>query len=147
MKTKMAVLMLMAGGALCAQTRFAFGIQIGRPAYAPVPVAAQAYRAPCPGPGYFWLDGYYDEFGNWYAGYWALPPYVGAYWIAPRFASGRFFTGYWTGPRGMYRAAPRAAARIAPPAYGREYERGFRDRGHVPAGPARGQQQRRGSRR
>ena len=121
MKTRLMALMLVAGGALFAQTHVAIGIQIGRPVLVPAPVVVNAYRPPCPGPGYVWIDGYYDEFGNWYDGYWALPPYAGAYWIAPRFTGGRFYAGYWGGPRGVYRPAPR----VAHPVYQPSHERGF----------------------
>src|SRR5262249_21898348 len=71
--------------------------------YRPVPIAPApvvvAYRPPCPGAGYVWVDGYYDGYGNWFDGYWALPPYAGAYWVAPRFSDGRFYAGYWGGAR------------------------------------------------
>jgi hypothetical protein len=122
MKTKLMALMLVAGGALFAETHVAIGVQIGRPApvLVPAPVPVNAYRPPYPGPGYVWIDGYYDEYGNWFDGYWALPPYAGAYWIAPRHDAGRFYAGYWGGPRGIYRPEPRYAA----PAYER-HERGF----------------------
>lgn len=123
MKNRLMALMLVAGGALLAAPRVSIGVQIGGPVMvpAPAPVIVNTYRPPCPGPGYVWIDGYYDAYGNWYDGYWALPPYAGAYWIAPRMATGRFVTGYWTGPRGIYRAAPRFAV----PAYGNGYRGRF----------------------
>ena len=123
MKPRWIALMLMAGGALFAQPRVAIGVQFGRPAPVVVPASADPYmyRPPCPGPGYVWIEGYYDESGNWYEGYWALPPYAGAYWVTPRFYSGHYYSGYWGGPRGNYRVAPR----MAPPAYDRSYGRGF----------------------
>ena len=98
MKTKLLVMMLVAGGSMFAQTRFSVGINFGGPRYAP-PVAVAAYRPMAPGPGYVWVDGYTDEYGNWVDGYWALPPYAGAYWVAPRYYSGRFVAGYWGGER------------------------------------------------
>ncbi len=132
MKTKLMALMLMAGGTLFAGTHVAIGVRIGGPVVVPAPVAVNVYRPPCPGPGYVWIDGYYDQFGNWYAGYWALPPYAGAYWMAPRFNGGRFYAGYWTGPRGVYRPEPR---------YERGHERGFerneRGNGHGRGGEFR----------
>ena len=76
--------------------------------------------------------GYYDEFGNWTAGYWDLPPYAGAIWIAPRFVSGHFYAGYWNGSRGVFRPEPR---RLAPPVYDHGRDRD-RDRAFAPA-PAR----------
>ncbi len=38
-----------------------------------------------PGPGYYWVDGYWNFVGGryaWVGGYWALPPYAGGYWVA-----------------------------------------------------------------
>lgn len=101
MKTKLMAMMLVAGGSLFAETHFSIGVNVGGPRgyYAPTPVAVAAYRPACPGPGYIWIDGYNDEYGNWIDGYWSLPPYAGAYWIAPRFYGGRFFAGYWGGAR------------------------------------------------
>ncbi len=107
MKTKLIATLLMAGGALLAAPRVSIGVQIG----APAPVVVSAYRPPCPGPGYVWIDGYYDAYGNWFDGYWAVPPYAGAYWIAPRYERGRFIAGYWGGER-------------------RDFDRGYRDRDH-----------------
>ena len=100
MKKKLMALLLVAGGSLLAQTHFSIGVGIGAPGfYRPAPVAAFAYRPPVPGPGYVWVDGYYDGWGGWISGYWALPPYAGTYWVAPRFYGGRWFAGYWNGPR------------------------------------------------
>jgi hypothetical protein len=158
MKTKLMALILMAGGTLFAETHVAIGVQFGRPAPVVVraPVVVNAYRPPYPGPGYVWIEGYYDEFNNWYDGYWALPPYAGAYWVAPRFNGGHFATGYWGGARGVYRVEPR----YAPPAYnrgnGRTFDRpaggrsehGFRERGRGPdQGTGRTGESRQGFRR
>jgi hypothetical protein len=99
MKTKLMAVLLMAGGALIAAPQVAVGVQFGGPG----PEMVRGYRPPCPGPGYIWIDGYYDAYGNWFDGYWALPPYEGAYWIAPRFYGGRFVAGYWGGSRGYRR--------------------------------------------
>jgi hypothetical protein len=106
MKTKLMTLLLVAGGSVFAQTRFSIGVQVGAPGYyppAPAPVVVTSYRPPCPGPGYVWVDGYYDGYGNWSDGYWAFPPYAGAYWVAPRLSGGRFYSGYWAGARGYGR--------------------------------------------
>src|SRR5260370_26774290 len=100
MKMKLMALFVIAGGSLLAQTRFSIGVHVGPPAYyGPAPVAVAAYRPPCPGPGYVWIDGYNDAYGNWSDGYWASPPYAGAYWVAPRYYGGHFYTGYWGGAR------------------------------------------------
>jgi hypothetical protein len=105
MKTKLMAVLLVAGGSLFAQTRFSIGVHIGEPGYyrpapvAPVRVGVTAYRPPSPGPGYVWVDGYYNAYGNWSDGYWALPPDAGSYWVAPRFSDGRFYAGYWGGAR------------------------------------------------
>jgi hypothetical protein len=103
MKTKLMALLLVVGGSLFAQPRFSIGVNLGTPAYyRPAPVAV-AYRPACPGPGYVWVDGYRDGYGRWISGYWALPPYAGAYWVAPRSYGGHFYTGYWGGARPYYR--------------------------------------------
>src|SRR5215831_10234904 len=132
MKTKLMALLLVAGGSVFAQTRFSIGVHVGAPGYyrpAPAPVVVTAYRPPCPGPGYMWVDGYYDGYGNWFNGYWAMPPYAGAYWVAPRYFGGRFFAGYWGGARGYDRGEHRFVE-------SRGYDRGRDfDRGH---GPERG---------
>lgn len=68
---------------------------------APPPMPNYAYqRPPMPGPGYFWVDGYWNFLGgrySWVGGSWMLPPYSGGYWTAPRYVGGRFFRGYWGG--------------------------------------------------
>ncbi|HYL78947.1 MAG TPA: hypothetical protein VEU96_32450 [Bryobacteraceae bacterium] len=98
MKTKLVAMLLVVGGSLFAETHFSVGINVGGPRYyAGAPVAA--YRPAYPGPGYVWVDGYYDGYGNWVDGYWSLPPYAGAYWVAPSFVGGRFIAGYWGGER------------------------------------------------
>jgi hypothetical protein len=96
MKTKLLAMALMAGSTMFAGVRFGIGVNVGIPA--PV-VAVGAYRPPCPGPGYVWVDGYNDGYGNWVNGYWSLPPYAGAYWVGPSYAGGRFVGGYWGGER------------------------------------------------
>ncbi|MBK5292719.1 MAG: YXWGXW repeat-containing protein [Acidobacteriia bacterium] len=82
--------------------------------YAPAPPPAPRYayqRPPMPGPGYYWVDGYWDFRGrrySWVGGYWMLPPYAGAYWVAPRYFGGRFTLGFWGGgPRNFDRGFAR----------------------------------------
>jgi len=65
MKKKLIALVLLAGSSAFAQSRFSVGIGIGAPV-----VAARPYA---PGPGYTWVDGYYDPYGRWINGYWAPP--------------------------------------------------------------------------
>ncbi len=77
MKTKLAVLMLLAGSSMFAETHFSIGIGLGGYGYAAPPVVAYAQPA-CPGPGYSWVDGYWDQAGPrrfWRDGYWAAPVY------------------------------------------------------------------------
>ena len=77
MNKKLIAVMLLAGSSLFAKTHFSIGIGIGGPAYyAPAPVVVA--RPPCPGPGYSWVNGYYDPYGAWVTGYWAAP--VGGYY-------------------------------------------------------------------
>src|SRR5579864_6142117 len=100
MKTKLLAMALVAGSTMFAGVRFGIGVNVG--IAAPV-VAVGAYRPPCPGPGYVWVDGYNDGYGNWVNGYWAQPPYSGAYWVGPSYAGGRFVAGYWGGARHLDR--------------------------------------------
>ena len=107
MRTKLLVLMLLAGSAAIAGPRVFFGVGIGGPVYAPAPVAAYApmpavpmaaYVPPAPGPGYGWVSGYWYPAGArwaWRGGYWARRPFAGAYWAAPRYYHGRYYGGYW----------------------------------------------------
>lgn len=106
MKTKLLVLLMLAGGCVFAGTHFSIGVGIGVPGYyyAPPPPPVVAYAPPpCPGPGYSWVGGYWYPVGprySWRAGYWARPPYAGAYWTAPRYYGHRYYPGYWRGGRG-----------------------------------------------
>ncbi len=66
---------------------------------APPPPPRVVYsRPPMPGPGYYWVDGYYNYAYPryvWVPGYWATPPYANSYWVAPRYSGNRFFVGFW----------------------------------------------------
>ncbi len=90
-------MMLLAGGSFlipsASAANIGFGISIGAP-----PPARYYAMPPSPGPGFMWVDGYWYPNGGRYAwrnGYWARPPYAGAYWVAPRYNGGRFYNGYW----------------------------------------------------
>jgi len=68
--------------------------------YAPPPPPPRVYysRVPAPGPGYLWIDGYWNYNGGrygWVNGYWGRPPYRGARWVAPRYYDRRYYGGYW----------------------------------------------------
>ena len=60
MKTKILAGLLLAGSTMFAAPRVGFGISIGAPA--PVVVAPPVVAAvpPCPGPGYVFLNGYWQ---------------------------------------------------------------------------------------
>jgi hypothetical protein len=85
MKTKLFVAMLLAGSSMFAATHVSIGIGVGGygngyRAAPPPPVVA--YAPPRPGPGYTWVDGYWDQVGprrSWRSGYWAVPSYRGGY--------------------------------------------------------------------
>ena len=64
MKTKILVGLLLAGSTLFAAPRIGFGINIGVPA--PVVVAPPVVAAvpPCPGPGYEFINGYWQFVGG-----------------------------------------------------------------------------------
>lgn len=72
-------------------------------AYVPPPPAAYG-ESPgyAPGPGYVWVDGYWDWTGAqwaWTRGYWAVPPRPYARWQRPRYErygrGYRYHRGYW----------------------------------------------------
>jgi len=97
MKRKLLALMLLAGASGFAQV--SVGIRIGPP---PPPRVAR-FRPASPGPGFYWVDGYWYPVGNryrWHDGYWTRPPYGGSRWIAPRYEGGRFLDGHWDGDNG-----------------------------------------------
>ncbi len=108
MKTKLLALFLLAGASVFAHPRvfLSFGFGGYAPGYygsgyyvatAPPPVVAYA-PPPCPGPGYSWVGGYWYPVGPRYyyhRGYWARPPYRGAYWVSPRYYGHRYYHGYW----------------------------------------------------
>lgn len=60
---------------------------------AQIGIYVRAGRAipPCPGPGYAWVNAYYDEYGNYVPGYWN---YVGVTTYAP---AGGVYMGYGGG--------------------------------------------------
>ena len=103
MKTKLLVLVLLAGSSLFGATRFGFSVGFGGygypyayPYYAPPPPIY--YAPPAPRFGYTWIDGYWYPAGPrwvWRSGYWARPPYRGAYWVRARYVNRRYFPGYW----------------------------------------------------
>ncbi len=98
MKTKLIAMLMLAAGSLFAGPHFSFGFGFGVPvapapvvvAPAPVYVAPPAYVAPAPvayvgpapGPGYVWVNGFYDYWGGrrvWRPGYWRAPAFAGRY--------------------------------------------------------------------
>lgn len=89
--------LLLTGNSLFAESRFSFGIGIGTPGYYYAPPPPVVYRPPYPGPGYYWVDGYYDPYNAWIPGYWAPLAYRYGY-AAPRYYSApRFYGGYYRG--------------------------------------------------
>jgi hypothetical protein len=81
-----------------AQAQVSFGIRIGQPP----PALRYEARPPIPGPGYAWVDGYWEPFQGryrWHPGYWNRPPYEGAYYVHPHwdhYPDGwHMHEGYW----------------------------------------------------
>lgn len=112
MKSKLLVILLLAGSSLFARGHFGISVGIGVGGYYPYgyggyyvatapPLAPPVAYAPAPvypGVGYTWINGYYYPVGAryvWRPGYWARPPYAGAIWVGPRYVSGRYYRGYW----------------------------------------------------
>jgi hypothetical protein len=99
MKRLLAALVLTAGLGFAADV--SVGIRFGAP---PAPRVVRV-RPVAPGPGYFWVDGYWYPNGRryvWHDGYWTRPPHAGYRWIAPRYEGGMFYQGYWDGDRGRF---------------------------------------------
>jgi hypothetical protein len=99
LKTAALSAILLAGVSTKAQV--SIGIQIG----APPPPRAVVVMPAQPDPDFVWVGGYwYPVAGHyrWHEGYWSRPPYGGARWIAPRHEGGRYYGGYWDGPRGRF---------------------------------------------
>ena len=95
MKTKLLGVMLLAGGALFAETHFSVGIGVGGYGYAAPPVVA--YASPYPGDGYEWIDGYWYQVGPrrlWREGYWGRRSYGRGYVVAPRYDGNRYGQGF-----------------------------------------------------
>jgi len=101
MRKLLAVLALSAalvGTAHSAAAQVSFAVRIGPP---PPP---RPYIVPVrPAPGYVWVDGFWYPQGShyvWRKGYWARPPYKGAYWVHPSYANGRYYGGHWANRAG-----------------------------------------------
>jgi len=100
MKTKLVVAMLLAGSSMFGETHFSIGIGVGGYGYAAPPVVA--YAPPCPGPGYTWVAGYWDQAGSrryWRDGYWAAPVYNGGYQAVYGFDRDRYEGRRYSGDR------------------------------------------------
>lgn len=103
MKTKLLALLAFLGISSLASARVFVGVGVGVGGgyyYAPPPPAPVVAYAPGPyvRPGFTWVGGYWYPAGPHYAwrdGYWARPPYNGAYWVGPRYYGHRYYRGYW----------------------------------------------------
>ncbi len=84
MKSKLLALVLLAGGSLFAGPRVFVGVGFGGGYVAPAPVpVVRPYIAPVPPP-------------YWYRPAYVPPrPFVGAYWVAPRYYGSHYYRGYW----------------------------------------------------
>ncbi len=72
MKTKILAGLLLAGSTMFAAPRVSFGIGFGAPVVVAPPIVAAV--PPCPGPGYVFVDGYWQfAGGGWRGGYYRAP--------------------------------------------------------------------------
>ena len=97
MKSKLLALALLAGTSVFAAPAVGIGvgIELGAP---PPPPHVRVVRPVMPGPGYVWVNGFYEPVGGqyrWREGYWAARPYPHAVWVAPRYRGHRYYGGYW----------------------------------------------------
>ena len=100
MKTKFLALVLLTAASVFGAD-LSIGIRIG----APPPPRVVRVRPVNPGPGYFWVEGYWYPNGRsykWHDGYWTRPPYEGAYWVDPYYYGGRYYAGHWEGSHGNF---------------------------------------------
>ena len=98
MRIKLLVLMMLAAGTIFAQ--FSIGVRIG----APPPPRVVRTQPRSPGPGYYWVGGYWYPVGRhytWHNGYWTRPAYSGARWVQPHHDGQSYYSGYWEGDRGQ----------------------------------------------
>ena len=77
------------------------GIEVG----GPPPGLRAEVGITSPGPGYYWVPGYWDwsvagAEWIWVPGAWARPPHARAVWVTPRYARHR---GHWRYERGHWR--------------------------------------------
>ena len=85
-KTLFAVATLLVAPTFMPAAHVDFGIAVGTP---PPPPPAAYVAGPvgvAPGPGYVWVDGYWNWVGGrwvWVPGAWVLPPHGHRVWVAP----------------------------------------------------------------
>jgi hypothetical protein len=97
-KSFLAVAFFVLGSAI-GSAQISVGIRIGPP---PAPRVVRV-QPRSPGPGYFWVDGYWYPNGKkykWHEGYWTRPPYQRAHWIGPQYEGNMFYEGRWEGDQG-----------------------------------------------
>jgi|HubBroStandDraft_6_1064221.scaffolds.fasta_scaffold28743_3 hypothetical protein len=83
MKTKWIASLILAS-AIAAPAFAQVGVYIGT---APPPLRYEV-RPAIPGPGYSWVDGYWNWSGHryvWVPGVWRRPPFEGGYWTHPHY--------------------------------------------------------------
>jgi hypothetical protein len=88
----LACLILLPLGACAPYVVGGVGIAVGGP---PPPLHVEV-RVAAPGPGYFWVPGYWDWVSAnwiWVGGSWRLPPHAHERWVPPRYTQRR---GHWT---------------------------------------------------
>ena len=75
------------------------GIDVG----GPPPGLRAEVSITSPGPGYYWVPGYWDWVNaewSWIPGTWVRPPHAHAVWVTPRYNHRR---GHWMYQRGHWR--------------------------------------------
>jgi hypothetical protein len=78
MKSKLIAGLVLAAGTLLAGPRFSAGVVMGGGQRYDGSAYYATARPPCPGPGYYWVEGYWFRdrgYRAWRPGYWAAPRY------------------------------------------------------------------------
>jgi len=96
-KTLLAVAILLVAPTFMPAAHVDLGLAVGTPPPPPPPAYVAGPVGVAPGPGYVWVDGYWNWVGGrwvWVPGAWVLPPHGHRVWVAPAIDF-RWHGGHW----------------------------------------------------